>query len=104
MISKLKIFLRYFPLEGYIWISALLILFLINTDSVHFSLCPFYNLGIDFCPGCGLGRSIHHFMNLDFVGSFNIHPLGGLAFLILLFRIYSMGKNSMQKLKTQLSY
>ena len=104
MINKLKIFLKAFPLEGYTWLSALLILAIVNMESAHFTLCPFNNLGIGFCPGCGLGRSIHHFIRLDFTGSFNVHPFGGVAFLVLLYRIFLLAKNSMRQFKTTLSY
>jgi hypothetical protein len=104
MINKLKIFLKSFPLEGYIWITALAILAIVNIESTHFTICPFNNLGIDFCPGCGLGRSIHHFIRLDFIKSFNIHPLGGIAFLVLLYRILLLAKNSIQQFKIKLSY
>ena len=104
MINKLKIFLKTFPLEGYIWIAALLILAITNMESSHFTLCPFNNLGIDFCPGCGLGRSIHHLIRFDFTRSFNAHPLGGVALLVLLYRIFLLAKNIMQQFKTKLSY
>ncbi|RPI69032.1 MAG: DUF2752 domain-containing protein [Ignavibacteriales bacterium] len=104
MIKKINIFFKNFSLEGYIWAAALIVLALINIESRHFSVCPFHNLGIDFCPGCGLGRSIHHLIYLDFAKSFNAHPLGGVAFLIILNRIAFLVKNSLQKLKTKLSY
>lgn len=104
MINKLKIFLKIFPIEGYIWIAALLILALSNIESSHFTVCPFNNLGIDFCPGCGLGRSIHHFIWFDFLKSFSAHPLGGIASLILLYRILLLVKSSIQKFKLKLSY
>jgi len=94
MIKRLKIFLKTFSIEGYIWIIALLILAIINIESTHFTLCPFSNLGIDFCPGCGLGRSIHHFIHLDFIKSFNVHPLGGAALLILIYRIFTLAKST----------
>ena len=103
MINKLKIFLQTFPLEGFIWLTALFILAIINIESSHFTLCPLNNLGIDFCPGCGLGKSIHHFMSGDFIKSFNVHPLGGSALLVLLYRIFLLAKNNVYQLKTKLS-
>ncbi len=104
MINKLKIFLKTFPLEGYLWLAALLILAILNIESTHVTLCPFNNLGIGFCPGCGLGRSIHYFIRLDFTGSFSAHPFGGVAFLVLLYRIFLLAKNSVRQFKTTLSY
>jgi len=35
------------------WITALVILFVAVPEQAHFTLCPIYNLGFDFCPGCG---------------------------------------------------
>jgi len=104
MINKLKIFLKTFSLEGYIWLTALVFLAIVNIESAHFTLCPFNNLGIDFCPGCGLGRSIHHFVRFNFTKSFNTHPLGCVALLVLLYRIFLLAKNNMGQFKTKLSY
>jgi|SRR5690554_651590 len=99
MINKVKIVVKNFPLEGYIWISALLLAAIINIESSHFTICPFYNLGIDYCPGCGLGRSVHYLLNFNFDKSFNAHPLGSAALLILLSRVILLAKNSFQKIK-----
>jgi hypothetical protein len=104
MIKKVEIFLKSFPLEGYIWIAALLFLGIVHNESAHFTICPFNNLGIEFCPGCGLGKSIHHLISLNLSDSINTHPLGGIAFVILVYRIFSLTKNSMLKIKSKLSY
>jgi len=103
MIDKMKIFFFFFPAEGYIWSAALFILAVLNVESAHFTICPFNNLGLDFCPGCGLGKSIHYFVHLDFMKSFYTHPLGGAAFIILLYRIFSLAKRcfSISKLSHQ---
>ena len=104
MIERLKIFMLAFPLEGYIWMTSLIFLALINADSTHFTVCPFHNLGIEFCPGCGLGRSIHYFMNFQFTKSFNVHPLGGVAFIILLYRVFTLVKKSIEYSGEKFSY
>ncbi|HSP88693.1 MAG TPA: DUF2752 domain-containing protein [Ignavibacteriaceae bacterium] len=96
MINKIKIFFQVFSLEGFLWLAGLIILIMINTDSAHFTVCPFNNLGLDFCPGCGLGRSINYFVRLDFENSFSVHPLGGVAFFIILYRIFLIIKNNIQ--------
>lgn len=62
--------------EAFIWLSALLLLALSNPYIHHYTLCPLDNLGFDYCPGCGLGRSIGFLFRLDFVSSFFSHPLG----------------------------
>jgi hypothetical protein len=104
MFKKLNIFLKSFPLEGYIWIAALLILAVMSTESQHFTICPFYNLGIDICPGCGLGRSIHYLFYFNFSESFYAHPFGSAGLIILLSRIILLAKSSIKKFKTNLSY
>ena len=101
---NLKKLIKNYPLEGYIWISALIILAIVNTEASHFTICPFNNLGIHFCPGCGLGRSIHYLFIFNFAESFNAHPLGGTALIIILYRIFILAKNNIQKFKTNLSY
>ncbi len=79
-------------LEAFIWIAALLVLALspLPDNQEHLSLCPFHNLGLDFCPGCGIGRSITLFFHAHWKASFEMHPLGGVAVFILLYRIYSI--------------
>ncbi|MBL6447265.1 DUF2752 domain-containing protein [Fulvivirga sp. 29W222] len=70
---------------------ALIALACLPTDSpAHFSLCPLNNLGFDFCPGCGLGRSISHAFHGQFTASFDSHPLGLFAIIILSYRIISL--------------
>jgi len=56
----------------------------------HYSLCIFKLIGIDFCPGCGLGHSISHLFRGDLQASFSAHPLGIFAVIIILFRIYKL--------------
>ena len=104
MIKRLKILLFAFPLEGYIWIASIIFLALVNAGSTHFTICPFHNLGIDFCPGCGLGRSIHYFINFEFTKSFNTHPLGGVALIILLHRVFMLMKRSIKYSGENFSY
>jgi len=80
-------------LEAYFWILSLVLLAFTNPEAEsHYSLCLFKNLGIDFCPGCGLGHSIAFFFNGRFVESWNSHPLGFLAIIILIFRAYKLLK------------
>lgn len=80
-------------LELIFWITALIYLFSINPESTHFTLCPIKNVGFNFCPGCGLGHSLHQMMHLNFRASFSDHPLGIFAFIVILFRIFTLFKN-----------
>lgn len=105
-------FTRFFNIvnpEAFIWISGILILALVNVnDTSHFTICPFKNIGIDFCPGCGLGKSIHYLLSLDIEKSLQAHPLGPFAFAVLVRRIYELLKvsfiNSKKHFTTKMEY
>nr|WP_319401579.1 DUF2752 domain-containing protein [uncultured Carboxylicivirga sp.] len=80
-------------LEAYFWILALIALAFTNPEAdSHYSLCLFKNLGLHFCPGCGLGHSIAYFFKGRFIESWHAHPLGSLAIIILLIRTYKLLK------------
>ncbi|GAB4107731.1 hypothetical protein GCM10028791_01780 [Echinicola sediminis] len=82
-----------FPTELVFWCLALIGILLIDTSSLsHFTLCPLGMLGIEWCPGCGLGRSMKFFIQGDFMASWKMHPLGGLAWGIILFRMVELIK------------
>lgn len=77
--------------EAVIWIAGLIFLAVYNPSSgSHFTFCLFNNLGIGFCPGCGLGNSISHIFRFEFYESFNAHPLGFAALTVLVFRIVQL--------------
>ena len=86
--------LRRFPLELVCWTGGLLTLFFseVSGDS-HFTLCPLYNLGLDWCPGCGLGRSIASILKGDISASIKFHWFGIPALIILLHRIFYLFRN-----------
>lgn len=95
MIARLQHFFSRFNLELFVWIAGLTILALIDVSpSEHFSICPLKNLGFDFCPGCGLGASLHYLFHLQLKNSFNAHPLGVFALVVLLFRIWTLIKST----------
>ena len=82
-------------LEAAIWILGLVyLIFINNPQSIHFTVCPFANLGIDFCPGCGLGNSISYLFRGDLSASFYAHPLGIFALIIITMRIITIIKNN----------
>lgn len=79
--------------ELLIWCGGLLALALMNPEaSDGFSLCLLHQLGIPWCPGCGLGHSISFLLHANFQASFQSHPLGFPAFMILLGRIFILIK------------
>ncbi|SFE43593.1 DUF2752 domain-containing protein [Thermophagus xiamenensis] len=80
-------------LEAYIWIGAIIALALTDPTESHLSLCPLKNAGFQYCPGCGLGHSISWLFRGEWAASFNAHPLGIPAVIILLTRSIMLLKN-----------
>lgn len=78
------------PLEMFVWISGLAVLAFIDPSIHHFTLCPFNNLGLDWCPGCGIGRSLSCLLHFELYSSFKHHWFGIPALFILLFRIWQL--------------
>jgi len=84
--------------EVIIWICGLTYLALINSpETTHFTICPLSNLGIEFCPGCGLGNSISYLFNCNIISSFQAHPLGIFALVIITLRITTIIKNNWRR-------
>lgn len=77
-------------LELLFWIAGLVYLALINPAAEHFSFCLLKNLGFEYCPGCGLGASISHFLHGDVTLSFSKHPLGIFASILIVHRIITL--------------
>jgi Protein of unknown function (DUF2752) len=101
LIALQKIFRRYFELAC--WSGALVSLaFMDPSASTHYSLCFFKYIGLPFCPGCGLGHSISYLFHGQLRASFQAHPLGLFAVVILLFRIYKLSLLNFSK--TKLNY
>jgi hypothetical protein len=95
---KLKRFWLQVGLEVFIWIASMVYLaFIFNPSETHFTICPIANLGFEFCPGCGLGRSISFLFKGDIASSFNSHPLGIFALIIILNRIITLIKNNRRR-------
>jgi hypothetical protein len=80
-------------LELLIWPIALVLLFLMNPDPANTqSFCLFKRLGLPWCPGCGLGHSIHYLLHGQWKASFHSHPLGPFAVLVLLHRTLQLAR------------
>jgi hypothetical protein len=78
-------------LEAIAWLGGLSALALMSPDSTqHYSFCVFKNLGFNYCPGCGLGHSISYFLHGDLALSWQAHPLGAVATIILVSRAFSL--------------
>ncbi|HEY0770280.1 MAG TPA: DUF2752 domain-containing protein [Sphingobacteriaceae bacterium] len=83
-----------FPLELICWTTGLILLSQYEAAlQHHFSLCPLYNLGVSWCPGCGLGRSIASFLHGDVSDSIKHHWFGIPGLFILLYRVFYLLRN-----------
>jgi hypothetical protein len=76
--------------EAFLWVFALVFLAFSHPADHHYTLCPLNNMGFDYCPGCGLGRSIGYLFRLDLQASFMSHPLGIPAVILLLYRSFRL--------------
>ncbi len=82
-------------LEAIVWVVALVWLALVDPAAgAHFTLCPLKNLGIDWCPGCGLGTAAGYALHGDLAESFRHHLLGIPAILILGGRVILLVTNT----------
>jgi len=87
-----------FPLEVLIWLGGFIFLATLDPALEHPILCPLGRLGFDFCPGCGLGRSVSMLLHGDIPGSLQLHPLGIPAAFILLNRILFLLRHPVRSL------
>lgn len=89
--------LKAINLEMLFWLAALVLLACNNNHTHHFTLCPLANLGFEnWCPGCGLGRSISHLLHGEFAESFKAHWFGLPALLLIFHRMYTIIKHKKQ--------
>jgi len=91
---------KYLPLpELFFWIMVLILLAISTPGANHFTLCPLANLGITWCPGCGLGRAITYAFYGDIKQAQALHWFVFPALAILLFRIAQLSKQFILSLK-----
>jgi hypothetical protein len=85
----MKNFRKYLELTA--WTGGLVLLaFMDPGTDAHYSFCFFKFIGIKYCPGCGLGHSISYLFHGNLSASFDAHPLGLFAVLVILARIYKL--------------
>jgi hypothetical protein len=75
-------------LQAFSWTIVLVVLFFMDRGSASGSLCLFRFLGLENCPGCGIGHSISEALHFNFSKSFEAHIMGLPAtFFLILFII-----------------
>jgi hypothetical protein len=70
--------------------SALILASTIVPGTDEPTFCLFSRAGVEFCPGCGLGRSMALAFRGQLTASLYMHPAGILAIFIILYRIVSI--------------
>jgi len=86
----------YSQFELFFWVGAIAALAFSSPEGQHYTLCPLNNFGLDYCPGCGLGRSISCAFHGNITGSFEWHPLGFFAIGVIVHRIITLIRSSIK--------
>ncbi|HMJ48915.1 MAG TPA: DUF2752 domain-containing protein [Ferruginibacter sp.] len=95
-----KYFHNYFEVTA--WISALIFLALFDPSTPGIRFCFFKLIGFQSCPGCGLGHSISWVFHGNIQRSFDAHPLGLMALVIISTRISILFKSLFHSFKPKL--
>lgn len=74
-------------IEWVVFSMGLVALAAMDPANAGISFCIFEQLGIDFCPGEGLGHSISYTFRAEFEAALKAHLMGPLAIIILGMRI-----------------
>lgn len=69
------------------WIIAFILLYRIDVNDASFTFCLFKLIFNYNCIGCGIGRSIHYALHLEFYKSIQTHFMGIPTIAIILFTI-----------------
>lgn len=87
-------------LEAIIWMSVILYFAVLPVPvENHFTICPLRLAGFEYCPGCGLGRSIILLLHGKITESIMMHPLGIFALSLFVARIGIVFRKYFQYMK-----
>ena len=86
--------------ELLLWPLALVVLTVMQPERPYVSFCPLKWIGVPFCPGCGLGRSVSYLLHGNFSASWQLHKLGLPALLILGHRSITLAIDQYKTIKT----
>lgn len=85
--------------EWIVLLSGLLLMAFMDPFTQAASFCPIDRLGFDFCPGCGLGKSVALAARGYLSASLQSHPLGFLAIVVIIGRICSIYRRNYNLIK-----
>lgn len=104
--TKAMSWLSRVPLELIFWTVALILLAAAepvdHRDVHHFTFCPLANLGLQWCPGCGLGRAITQLFHGNVRESLKLHWFAIPAVLIIGNRTLTLGKQELKRKKIKI--
>jgi hypothetical protein len=92
--------MRSVPTEAWLWPAGLLAVALADPHAAEwFTVCPFDWIGralggVDFCPGCGLGRAVGLMARGAWRASLETHPLALPAVALLLIRSATVARSA----------
>ncbi|WP_410682405.1 DUF2752 domain-containing protein [Chitinophaga filiformis] len=90
---QIKAYIQHVNIELMIWPAALSLLFFMDPHQAsNASCCMLKRMGIPWCPGCGLGHSIHFLLHGEWRTCLKNHPLGPFAVLILTYRTFQLAR------------
>ena len=102
MFNKTIKIIQEIDVEALFWLGAFLYLAVINPyEPRHLSFCLFSIVGIENCPGCGLGKSISMVFHGNFIGSLESHPFGIPALILITRRIFQLIRKTITKKSTK---
>jgi hypothetical protein len=78
--------------EWVVFSLGLILMATMDPLNTGFSFCLFDMIGVTFCPGEGLGKSIAWLFRGDFSASYQAHPAGSITVIILTLRIFHLIK------------
>ncbi|MEY2706223.1 MAG: hypothetical protein RL407_2285 [Bacteroidota bacterium] len=80
------------PLELIFWLGCIVAVLTINPEIEAFSICPLHQLGLEWCPGCGLGKAMNLLARGEVQASWQFHPAASLAYGVIFHRIWVLVK------------
>ncbi len=87
------------PWELMMWVSGLTWLICVNPDANMVSICFFKWIGLTWCPGCGMGHAVYSLFQGHIEESFQKHPMGIFAVLVIMNRICFLAMDELRKWK-----
>lgn len=85
--------------EWIVLLTGFLLVIFMDPFADAASFCPIDRLGFEFCPGCGLGKSVALAARGHLSASLQSHPLGFLAVAVIIGRIGSIFRRNYNLIK-----